>query len=129
MTVPVEGFSFATVADYEARYGDVPLSDEARIQLMLDDASDLIAGYLGESVDEVMATRPGLLRTMTTARVHLLETVPTGVRSESVGTTSVTYATVSDRYALAMAEKAALDNALYGPGTVGALESLELEIG
>ena len=59
---------FATVADYEARYGKV--EDEARVTALLQDATNIIAsqpGFCDKNRDE---TWWGVLETVTCAMVH-----------------------------------------------------------
>ena len=59
---------FATVADYEARYGKV--DDEERISKLLQDATNIIAsqpGFCDKNRDE---TWWGVLETVTCAMVH-----------------------------------------------------------
>ena len=59
---------FATVADYEARYGEV--EDEARVSALLQDATNIIAsqpGFCDKNRDD---TWWGVLETVTCAMVH-----------------------------------------------------------
>ena len=59
---------FATVADYEARYGKV--EDEARVSALLQDATNIIAsqpGFCDKNRDD---TWWGVLETVTCAMVH-----------------------------------------------------------
>ena len=59
---------FATVADYEARYGEV--EDEARVSALLQDATNIIAsqpGFCDKNRDE---TWWGVLETVACAMVH-----------------------------------------------------------
>ena len=59
---------FATVADYEARYGEV--EDEARVTALLQDATNIIAsqpGFCDKNRDE---TWWGVLETVACAMVH-----------------------------------------------------------
>ena len=91
MTTPVPP-SYATVADYELRTGtDVPAEMEPTVQQRLDDTSALIAVYLGECEDEVAAKYPDVLTALTVSHVYRVDSVPMGIRSESVGGTSVSY--------------------------------------
>ena len=58
---------FATVEDYETRYGGV--EDEARVSALLQDATNVIASQPGFSMREDEAWR-GVLETVTCAMVH-----------------------------------------------------------
>lgn len=58
---------FATVADYEARYGEV--EDEARVSALLQDATNIIASQPGFAMRED-ETWWGVLETVTCAMVH-----------------------------------------------------------
>lgn len=59
---------FATVADYEARYGEV--EDEARVTALLQDATNIIASQPGFAMREGDETWWGVLETVTCAVVH-----------------------------------------------------------
>lgn len=59
---------FATVADYEARYGKV--EDEARVSALLQDATNIIASQPGFAMREGDDTWMGVLETVTCAMVH-----------------------------------------------------------
>ena len=59
---------FATVADYEARYGKV--EDGERIDVLLWDATNIIASQPGFSMREGDETWMGVLETVTCAMVH-----------------------------------------------------------
>ena len=59
---------FATVEDYEARYGEV--DDEARVSALLQDATNIIASQPGFSTDGRDDTWWGVLETVTCAMVH-----------------------------------------------------------
>lgn len=61
---------FATVEDYEARYGPVPEADKGRVATLLADASNLVAsqpGFEGRDGDETFS---GVLESVTCAMVH-----------------------------------------------------------
>ena len=58
---------FATVADYEARYGEV--EDEARVSALLQDATNIIASQPGFAMRED-ETWWGVLETVACAMVH-----------------------------------------------------------
>ena len=58
----------ATVADYEARYGEV--EDEARVSALLQDATNIIASQPGFSTDGRDDTWWGVLETVTCSMVH-----------------------------------------------------------
>ena len=59
---------FATVADYEARYGEV--EDEARVSALLQDATNIIVSQPGFSTRDRDETWWGVLETVTCAMVH-----------------------------------------------------------
>lgn len=59
---------FATVADYEARYGGV--DDEARVSALLQDATNIIASQPGFAMREGDETWMGVLETVTCAMAH-----------------------------------------------------------
>src|SRR4051812_31146115 len=101
---------YATVDDYTLLTGiAVPPEDEPRIEAGLDQASSLIASYLGDNEAQVFATAPESLRNMTVARVRYKHLVPLGIRSESIGATSVTYSTPLNPFLLSAQEGDSLD--------------------
>lgn len=101
---------YATVADYELRTGtDVPVEMEPTVQQRLDDTSALINVYLGDCADEVAAKYPDVLTALTVSHVHRVASIPTGIRSESVGSTSVSYNTDSSPLDLIGSELTLLD--------------------
>ena len=59
---------FATVADYEARYGDV--EDATRVSALLQDATNIIASQPGFCDKDRDETWWGVLETVTCAMVH-----------------------------------------------------------
>ena len=59
---------FATVEDYETRYGEV--DDEARVSALLQDATNIIASQPGFSTDGRDETWWGVLETVACAMVH-----------------------------------------------------------
>ena len=59
---------FATVEDYETRYGEV--EDEARVSALLQDATNIIASQPGFTTDGRDETWWGVLETVTCAMVH-----------------------------------------------------------
>lgn len=89
--------SYATVADYELRTGlDVPAEEEDTIQRRLDDVSNLIELYLGPCAEAVEAAYPDVLTTITCLTAQRSFVAPLGVRSEAVGSTSVSYVNPSE---------------------------------
>jgi hypothetical protein len=84
-----------TVEDYELRTGiDVATSMEPTVQVWLNDIASLICLYLGDCADEVAAAYPDMLTALACAHVLAQSSRPApGVRSESVGSTNVTYDT------------------------------------
>ena len=106
---------YATVADYELRTGtDVPVEMEPTVQQRLDDTSSLINVYLGDCADEVAAKYPEVLTALTVSHVYQSSAVPAGIRSESVGSTSVSYNTDAGPLDLMASEVALLDALLDG---------------
>lgn len=102
--------SYATVADYELRTGtDVPDAQEPMVQQRLDDVSNLIELYLGECAEAVEKQFAEILTSLTVAHTFRVASVPSGVRSESVGSTSISYDTDVGPSTLLAAETALLD--------------------
>jgi hypothetical protein len=96
MTAPVSPPSYATVADYELRTGiTVPDSDQATVQQRLDDYAALMALYMGPCEPSVAAAYPDILTSLDVAGVQRSFGVVPGIRSESVGSTSVSYVDLS----------------------------------
>lgn len=60
--------SFASISDYEAKYGSV--GDRTTLQAWLDDATTYLTGMLGGSLDPSDAGQAGLLRTVCRDMVH-----------------------------------------------------------
>lgn len=111
--VPVEGY--ASVADFELRTGtDVPDAQEPSVQTRLNDTSALINVYLGDCVDEVAAKYPDVLTALTVSHVYRVASTPLGIRSESVGATSVSYDTEAELLGLSPTETALLDALMDG---------------
>lgn len=104
-------FSYAEVADYELRTNiDVPTEAEDTVQVRLDDASNLIALYLGDCEEEVASQFPEVLTALTCSMVFRFSSVPAGVRSKSVGSTSVSYTDDASGMGLLPAEQNLLDD-------------------
>lgn len=61
---------FATVTDYEARYGPVPEDDRDRVSKLLADASNLVASQPGFETREGDETLAGVLESVTCAMVY-----------------------------------------------------------
>lgn len=61
---------FATVTDYEARYGPVPEDDRVRVSMLLADASNLVASQPGFEMPKGDETLSGVLESVTCAMVH-----------------------------------------------------------
>jgi hypothetical protein len=116
MTQPVvPQTGYASIADYELRTGtDVPAADEPMVQTRLNDVSNLIDVYLGDCADEVAAKYPDVLTALVVANVWRNEAIPAGIRSESVGGTSVSYDTESAELALLPMDTNLLDALMAG---------------
>ncbi len=106
---------YATVADYELRTGtDVPVEMEPTVQQRLDDTSALIDVYLRDCQEEVAAKYPDVLTALTVSHVYRVASIPAGVRSESVGSTSVSYNVDSGPLDLVESELTLLDALIDG---------------
>jgi hypothetical protein len=104
-------YSYAEVADYELRTNlDVPPAAEDTVQTRLDDASNLIALYLGECEPEVATAFPEILTALACSVVFRYNSVPAGVRSKSIGATSVSYSDDAANVTLLPAEENLLDD-------------------
>lgn len=102
--------SYASVEDYELRTGTtVPDEMEPTVQARLDDVSNLIELYLGDCAEPVEAKYGEILTSLTVAHTYKASSVPAGVRSESVGSTSVSYDTEGGPASLIGAETDLLD--------------------
>jgi len=123
--------SYATVEDYELRTGiDVPADQEDTVQVRLDDTSALMEMYMGECADDIVAAYPDILTVICCSHVYAVSSVPPGIRSESVGGTSVSYAdspsglmlptTATDLLDELMERVCGSTTELPGAGTVGA---------
>ena len=96
MTTPVDTPSYADVADYELRTGTtVPAEQVATVQQRLDDYSALMALYMGPCAEAVEASYPDILTSLTCSGVQRSLAGTPGVRSETVGATSVSYLDLS----------------------------------
>lgn len=94
--------SYASIEDYELRTGiDVPDDQEPMIQQRLDDVSAIIELYMGDCADAVVEKYPDILASIVVAQVFRVGMIPVGVRSESVGGTSVSF---DDTTALSLSE-------------------------
>jgi hypothetical protein len=108
-------YSYAEVPDYEQRTGiDVPADQEPMVATKLDDASNIIALYLGGCEEFVSAKYPEILTAITVSMVYRLSSVPAGVRSKSVGATSVSYNDDASQLKLQTNEEDLLDALIAG---------------
>ncbi len=111
---------FATVADYELRYGAV--DDEARLGAMLSDASVFLASQRGLSIDPGDEVQGQLLLTVTCSIVHrsMVSGAYAGLSSVSQGaggyTASASVYNPSGDFYLTKGERAALG---IGAGRIG----------
>jgi len=86
--------SYASVDDYELRTGTtVPDDMKPTVQARLDDVSNIIQLYLGDCAEAVETKFAEILTSLTVAHTYKASSIPAGVRSESVGSTSVSYDT------------------------------------
>lgn len=108
-SVPVNGY--ASVADYELRSGtDVPAELEPTVQTRLNDVSALMDIYMGVCAAVVADAYPDVLCALTVSTVYRDASMPVGVKTESVGGTSVTYDTGSGPLTLDGAYTSILDS-------------------
>lgn len=114
--------AFASIEDLEARMG--PMSDPARAQAALDDASALIRAEAGETwVDDdgtLAADVPGVLLTICCKAARRSLANPDGVTSESIEDYSVSFGNTSPDVYLTKAERAMVRRAA-GRNSVGTL--------
>lgn len=104
-------YSYATVDDYELRIGyDIPAEQEPTTQQHLDDTSLMIALYLGDCEPDVVAAYPEVLSMLTCSMTFRQSAVPAGIRSESIGATSVSYSDEYSKQGLLPAEEHLLDD-------------------
>lgn len=104
-------YQYATVEDYELRTGlEVADTAEDSVQAKLDDASNLIALYLGDCEPEVSSQFPEILTALTCSVVYRYNSIPAGVRSKSIGATSVSYTDNAGGMNLLAAEENLLDD-------------------
>lgn len=107
--------AYADVSDYEVITGTtVPEADQPRITRALETASTLFALYLGDREPEIVVAYGPLLADLVVARVFRLISQPVGIRSESVGGSSVTYDHGMSPFALAGDEVRLLSMMLTG---------------
>jgi hypothetical protein len=117
--------ALATLADYELILGVVvPEEDRLGIERSLNGASDLVSLYLGVRAVEMATLYPDLLADLVVARVHRLRTVPLGIRSESVGGSSVTYDSDVGRRLTLTEEEIRLLNLMLGGGRASGIKSV-----
>ena len=114
MTQPdIEVTGYASVADFELRTGiNVPVEKEPMVQQRLNDTSAFISAYFGDCADEVEAMFPEILTAVTVDHVANVGAIPYGIRSESVGATSVSYNDPSTVGTFNTTEKDILDGLL-----------------
>lgn len=113
MTTPVPNTGYATVADFELRTGvTVPPEKIDMVQQRLNDTSAFVELYLGPCADEVEQRWPDILTAVVCTHVYAVGSVPVGVRSESVGATSVAYADATSVADLTESERIVLDQLL-----------------
>jgi len=86
-------YSFCDIPTYELLTGTtVPDAEEEHVQAMLDLNSDLAGLYMGEPcATNVQTGYPELLAGIVCYRTYRQQTIPAGVQSESVGSSSVSY--------------------------------------
>lgn len=106
--VPVTGY--ASIADYELRIGqDIPAEQEPMVQTRLNDTSALVTLYLGAAAEAVEEKHGDVLTALVCHMTYRVASVPAGVRSESVGATSVSYDTAASAQALIPVDTDLLD--------------------
>ena len=99
--------AYATVEEYRVRTGaTVTPESAARLTALLDDSSALVRAYLAANEPNVLIAFPEVLRALVVNRVRRLLFAPPGVRSESIGPSSVTF---TDDVSLDVVETALLN--------------------
>jgi hypothetical protein len=114
-------YSFCDIPTYEGITGTVvPVEDQEHVQAILDLNSDLAGLYMGEPcATRAAAEWPDLLAGLVSYRTYRGQTIPAGVQSESVGSSSVSYVpSQTNPMGLLGAETMALD-LLCGRNTYG----------
>lgn len=109
-----------TIADYELLTGtDVPAADEPMVQATLDVISSVVWVYLGASAEAVDAAYHDVLVYLVVTKAQRVASIPAGIRSESVGSTSVAYIEGSASALYLTGEERSLLDALMGRGSSG----------
>ena len=108
--------ALVSLDDFALRVGGVSASDEERAQAMLDDASALVRAEAGTEdwVDDDGALEdvPGVIVAVVVAVAIRAFRNPDGVRQESIGTYSVSYADSSTAVFLTEGERRAIRRAV-----------------
>ncbi|MEV8373008.1 hypothetical protein AB0P21_09740 [Kribbella sp. NPDC056861] len=82
-----------TITDYETITGtQVPKATEPQVRARLGVIAALVWAYLGPQATAVDAAYRNVLVYLTVMKAFRADAVPIGIRSESVGSTSVSYA-------------------------------------
>lgn len=117
--------SFATVAEYEAKYG--PVDDESVLQVWLDDATTYLTAQLGSRYDAHDAQQAAVLKTVCrdcTHRAYASGTPGIPVKSQTQMASSfsetVTYANPTGDFYLTKTERSMLGLGGSSVGYVGA---------
>jgi hypothetical protein len=106
-----------TIEDYETITGTtVPQATEPMVQARLGVIATLVWAYLGTQAEAIDAAYHNVLVYLTVMKAFRADAVPVGIRSESVGSTSVSYADgFGDPLTLTPDERAVLDGLLGRP--------------
>lgn len=104
-------YSFIDIPTYELLTGTIVAEqDQERMQALLDLNSDLIGLYLREPCAQRVITEfPNVLAAMVAWRVQRTDTIPDGIQTESVGSSSVTYVVNAQGPKLTTTETSVLD--------------------
>lgn len=136
MTAPIEQTGYASVEDYELRTGfTVPPSQVSTVQQRLNDVSALMGVYMGDCAEIVESTYPDVLTSLTCSAAQRSFAGSPGIRSESVGSTSVSYLDTSVTGMIAPAEAEVLDALMaaccpdYNPGGSSAVGQIGVSWG
>ena len=120
-----------TIEEYEKFTGAlVPEAMRETTQARLDVTCQIVDIYLSPWGDAFDEARHDVLAYVVSMHALRMETIPAGVRSESVGSTSVSYMdNAGDPLALSLSERDLLDSLLLGGGRRRRAESVLIRLG
>lgn len=117
-----------TIEDYETITGtQVPEASTPMVQARLDVIATLVWAYLGAQATTIDTEYHKVLVFLTAMKAFRADAVPVGIRSESVGSTSVSYADgFGDPLTLTLDERSVLDRLMGRPARTVASLIVEL---